>query len=291
MVVKVENNLEKSDEENEAKQLFELSLKVTSRKRKKQPKVLCLCVNLPEGATKETLESINTQSLPVSKLILVTELSSKQSLGYRISEVIDNALSKIDLTTYDYVLRVDSDNVLPPNFLEANLAVEPDIMGFGNPQIIKVKPFLEIMGSKLDYLQDDTYIRHKFAMHGLRTRAPVVTADLKQKTSAIHNLAEYKRRLELRGGVETWVTIEKQKTLGAIFRSKTSRLRSNLVFSTMRVLTPKLRDRVKDWLTYSGKTPLAPLLFILNNISGINPLSARKSDSDSALTPSAFLRN
>jgi hypothetical protein len=267
LISKAESKLEKNEDE----QLVELPLD-TGIELKKQPKVLCLYVSLPEEIAKETLESIKTQSLPVSKLVLVNERSSKPSLGERLSEVINNALSKVDIAKYDYILRVDSNNILPLNFLEANLAVEPDIMGFGSPQIIKVKPFLEIMSGRINPLQDNTYIRHKFAMHGLRVAAPVVKADLKRKAVTLHNLDQYKRRLELVGGIETWVPIEKQKTLGDRFRSATKRLRHALVFGTMEFLTPKLRDGVKDWLTYRAKTP-RPFTLFLKQYFGEKPVA------------------
>jgi hypothetical protein len=55
---------------------------------------------------------------------------------------------------------------------------------------------------------------------------------------------------------------KKQPKDVGIFRSKTSRLRSGLVFAVMRVLTPKLQNGVKDWLTYRAKTPRPFTLFL-----------------------------
>jgi MoaA/NifB/PqqE/SkfB family radical SAM enzyme len=156
-----------------------------------KPKVLCLYVSLPEEVTKETLLSIRTQTLPVTKLVMVTERSTKPTLPERISEVINHALEKEDLRKYKYVLRVDADSVLPNNFLEANLAMEPDIMGFGNSQIIKVETFLKVMGGRLHPKQDDTYIRHKFAVAGFPSSTPVVKAMSKRTAGTTHDIIGY----------------------------------------------------------------------------------------------------
>lgn len=156
-----------------------------------RPRILCLYVSLPEEISKVTLQSIRDQTLPVSKLVFVTKRSKKPTLGARVSEVINETLAKEDLMRYDYLLVVHSDNILPSNFLEANLLVEPDIMGFGSPQIIKIATFLKLMGGRLHPEQDDFYIRHKFAVCGFPASAPVVKAGLKRVTGTTHEIVKY----------------------------------------------------------------------------------------------------
>lgn len=156
-----------------------------------KPRVLCLYVSLPEEITDVTLSSIHSQSLPVEKLVLVSERSCKPSLGERVSEVVNNALAKEDLSRFDYILMVHSDNVLSCDFLERNLVVEPDVMGFGSPMIIKVQTFLEVMGGRFHPLQDDVYLRHRFAVAGFPASAPVVKAGLKRVTGTTHEVIGY----------------------------------------------------------------------------------------------------
>jgi hypothetical protein len=229
--------------------------KEVQKQKISKPKVLCLYVSLPEEITKETLKSIKTQSFPVSNLILVTERSSKPSLDERISEVINNALSKVDLAKYDYILSVDSNNILPPNFLEANLAVEPDIMRFGSTQIIKVKPFLEIMGGRFNHLQEAIKIRHKFATYGLRASVPVVTPDWKLKTGSTSKSVDCTQQLELPNRLGNWVPIVKKPPFADHIRKKTAGLRRRVALEFMRCLVPKLAVEVTEILEYIDRKP------------------------------------
>jgi hypothetical protein len=180
LVKTIENNLEKHEE----KQIFELSLEAMYQKREKQPKVLCLYVSLPEEISVETLDSIKQQSLPVQKIVMVTERSSKAFVADRVCEVVNKALEKISLQEYDYILRVDSDVVLPSNFLEANLKTGLDVMGFGSAQIIRIDPFIKLMNGKLNIVSDDNYIHHKFLAHGLTAGQPVIKAVKKRASGA-----------------------------------------------------------------------------------------------------------
>jgi hypothetical protein len=50
-----------------------------------------------------------------------------------------------------------------------------------------------------------------------------------------------------------------------MLKTKTRDLRAGAVFGVMGVLTPKLRDGVKDWLTYRTKTPRPFTLFLKRN--------------------------
>lgn len=155
------------------------------------PKVLCLYVCLPDEITCGTLQSILNQTVPVTELLVITEKSYKKDVARRVSEVVNRALVKVSLEEYDYILRVDSYVILPENYLELNLAIEPDIMGYGTTQIIKVKPFLKLMNGRFHPDQDDTYIRDKFAVAGYRVCAPLVKSKSGRPIGATHGLLNY----------------------------------------------------------------------------------------------------
>jgi hypothetical protein len=184
VIVKAENKLEKLDEEYEDEQLFEFSLEVSVLKQKKQPRVLCLYVSLPEEISIETLDSIKQQTLQVQKIVMVTEKSNKTFVAARVCEVVNKELDKINLQEYDFILRVDSDVVLPTNFLEANLKTGLDVMGFGSAQIIRVGPFIKLMNGRLNSVSDDNYIHHKFIANGLTAGQPVIKAIKKRVSGA-----------------------------------------------------------------------------------------------------------
>jgi hypothetical protein len=61
---------------------------------------------------------------------------------------------------------------------------------------------------------------------------------------------------------------KKQPKDVGIFRSKTSRLRSGLVFAVMRVLTPNFRKAILDWQTLTNRTPRPFTLFLKKHFGG-----------------------
>jgi hypothetical protein len=71
------------------------------------------------------------------------------------------------LSDYDYILRVDCDTWLLPEFLEYHLRGSPDLVGTGGyAMLIKVKPFLELMDGKFNPISDDSYVLFKFQVSG-----------------------------------------------------------------------------------------------------------------------------
>jgi hypothetical protein len=132
---------------------------------------------LPEDFNIKCVEAVKNQTVPVSKLLILSKRGSGATLQERVSSVLNEALSQFDLSKFDYVLRVDSDTLLPANFLEANLGLA-DAVGDGFAHLIRVSPFLAVMGGKFNLVSDDSYLNYKFMMHGYswaRCRAePVV---------------------------------------------------------------------------------------------------------------------
>jgi hypothetical protein len=106
-------------------------------------KILCVILSLPKDLMFESIKSVIEQTIPVEMVVLLTKKSNKPTQTEQVPDILTDAYEKIDLTTFDYILKIDRHVVLPKDFLERNLANEPDTIVSAGYQIIKVKPFLE----------------------------------------------------------------------------------------------------------------------------------------------------
>jgi hypothetical protein len=136
--------------------------------------------------SQETLDSILAQTMPVAEILFVLETPKTGWLPERISTAINHVLETVNLQDYDYILRVSSDNILPPRFLESALKDNYDVSGFGSAQLIRVAPFLECMGGRLNLVSDDNYIHHCFMQHGYTNGDPSLPAIKKRKSGESH---------------------------------------------------------------------------------------------------------
>ncbi|MCD6530481.1 glycosyltransferase family 2 protein [Candidatus Bathyarchaeota archaeon] len=73
----------------------------------------------------------------------------KEYLGLRVAKALNYALKKVKVEDYDYILRVDADIKLPPDFIEKNLEIDAEIVGkAGYAMLIKTKSFLKIFNGR-----------------------------------------------------------------------------------------------------------------------------------------------
>ena len=151
------------------------------------PKVLCVLPMLPCDFNPECILGIKNQTIPISKLLIVSERGSGSTLQSRVSSVLNNALAQVDLTEFDYILRVDSDTVLQPKFLEQNIGLA-DAVGDGFANLIRVQPFLSVMGGKFNLVSDDSYIQYKFMMHGFSWASCRVKPVVKRQFGVHHGV-------------------------------------------------------------------------------------------------------
>ena len=84
----------------------------------------------------------------------------------RVSYVLNEGLKHVNLNEYDYILRVDCDTLLPIDFVEKNLQLNADAVGFGHAHLIKVSTFLKVMNGKFHSVSDDSYLNFKFMKEG-----------------------------------------------------------------------------------------------------------------------------
>ena len=90
----------------------------------------------------ESIKSAMEQTIPVDMVVLLTKKSNNPTQTEQVSDILNDLYEKIDLTTFDYILRIDGHVVLPRNFLERNLVNEPDTITSAGFQIVKIKPLL-----------------------------------------------------------------------------------------------------------------------------------------------------
>jgi hypothetical protein len=93
------------------------------------------------------------------------------TLIQRIIDAENDGLEHINLKDFDYVLKLDGDTILGRDFLKNNLVDHPDTVGAGPAFLIKVSPFIEILGGKFYHDSEDPYVRTKFMMAGKKVQA------------------------------------------------------------------------------------------------------------------------
>lgn len=156
-------------------------------------RILCVVPSLPEDLNPACLPSIRSQTVPIQKIMLLTERVRGGVLSQKVSYVINKALAQICLEDFDYLLRVDGDTVLPPDYVEKCLRLKPDLCGdWGYVMLIRISPFIRLMNGRFHLEGDDSYITHKFIADG----AKVVKTDVSivQTRKRPHSVAEVMAR-------------------------------------------------------------------------------------------------
>ena len=152
-------------------------------------RVLCVLPCLPEDFRGECLNAVLNQTLLPDLILVLPKKGEGKTLPERISWVLNQALSHVRLEDFDYIVRVDADTVLPPNYIEENLKDKPDLCGkAGYGLIVKVKPFLKLLNGRFHPKSDDSYIRYKFRMKGLKVTDWKVKPVVKRKSGGKHGL-------------------------------------------------------------------------------------------------------
>lgn len=142
--------------------------------------ILCLIPSLPQDLNPACPEAISHQTVQISKTVMLLGKLNGGTLSSRVSYTLNKALENVDLTGYDYILRVDGDTILEPTWLETALKSGSDLYGgWGFAMLIRVKPFLRLMGGRFNVESDDSYLIHKFGVEGCKVR---MTEDLLLRT-------------------------------------------------------------------------------------------------------------
>ena len=162
------------------------------------PKILCLMPCLPDDFNEATVRSVLNQTVPVTMIISLPERVNGSTVAAKLSKVLNNGLNVVDLNFFDYILRVDSDVVLPSDFIEKNLQGEPDGVGdAGYAMLLKVQSFVKVLNARFHPLSDDSYTRYKMLMAGCKWRDYTVEPELLRQAGKSYNAKYFLQRGEL----------------------------------------------------------------------------------------------
>ncbi|MHA1834850.1 MAG: hypothetical protein ACTSV7_12790 [Candidatus Baldrarchaeia archaeon] len=167
--------------------------------KKQAPKILCVIPSLPEDLSSLTLKSVLKQSIPIEMLVVLPKKVRGKNVSAKVSKVLNESLQHIKIEHFDYILRVDGEVVLPPNFLEEALKEKPDLYGAaGYAMLIKVGPFLKVMKGRFHPESDDSYTCYKFMQSGCKfIRRYKVRPILLRKPGRHHGVRYYINRGEI----------------------------------------------------------------------------------------------
>ena len=130
-------------------------------------RVVCFIASRPQDLHQSTVDSLMRQTVSPDMVVFATKTVNKPAINMRVATVLNEAFQQVRIGQFDYILRLDGDTVLSSNFLEKNLKLDMDLVGSaGCAQLIRIRPFLELMNGQLNETSDDTYIGLKFRRHG-----------------------------------------------------------------------------------------------------------------------------
>ena len=134
-------------------------------------KVLALIPSLPKDLKQETVDSVFNQKFDGEiELHVLTEVVKGGFLGEKVSYVLNRCIEKLDLTKYDWILRLDGDTVLPSNFVKVSTSVPYDVGSVGKAghcTIIRMEAFLSCMpNQRFDKRVDDSTLYFNLMYHG-----------------------------------------------------------------------------------------------------------------------------
>lgn len=147
---------------------------------------------------KETLRSLNDQTLKPTEIIVTDKRFNSPFQGVRIAKAINSTLATVNLDDYDWILRTDDDIVLPSNFLALNSSVEADIVGAGGTIMLKSSALKRLKRWPEFPLEDSNLLWTSKAL-GLTRGKQIVDGKTIRKQGT-----NYSNRMMIEYGKETW---------------------------------------------------------------------------------------
>ena len=92
---------------------------------------------------RETLHSLRSQTLRPEIVVTVGEPVKGLVTGEVVGRTMNEALSRIQVSDYDFLLKSDDDILYPPRFLEVNTQADYDAMGRGAGLLVRVEAYLK----------------------------------------------------------------------------------------------------------------------------------------------------
>lgn len=113
------------------------------------PRIAAIIVSHPEfGEGNEASVTLKAQTIAAELIVVSSYVFPDKHVGTRIQKSINKTLTEFDWRSYDYLMRMDSDAHLPPNFIESALNQGGDIIGGGGSGQIFKTEVLKKMGGR-----------------------------------------------------------------------------------------------------------------------------------------------
>lgn len=141
------------------------------------PRVLAVIVS-NEPSVSQTRHSLESQTIPPSRIVVADRTFRDRFVGVRVAKAINMALADVDLSCFDWFLRVDGDRILPPDWIEKSLSEGVDIVGMGGETLlIRTSAFMAVGARFPVVTEEDTALILKLLSLGFkRTSGPGSTS-------------------------------------------------------------------------------------------------------------------
>jgi len=137
-----------------------------------QPRVIAILASYEPA--QRTYDSLARQTVSPSRIVIADKRIPHRSIGVRVSRAINASLRGVDLSSFDWLLRVDGDTVLQPAWMERSLEAGADIVGYaGYALLIRMKAFLAAGGAFPEIEKEDSLLIFKMRSLGF-TQSPYV---------------------------------------------------------------------------------------------------------------------
>lgn len=119
------------------------------------------------------LRDLQNQSVVPDRVVISDRRFSDRATGIRVAKSMNETLSEVPWRDYDYVLRVDGDSRVPPDFIRRALDDKADVVGSGASGLLFRTRVLDAMGGKWPEVEpEDSYFIWKAQQLGFTHSPP-----------------------------------------------------------------------------------------------------------------------
>jgi hypothetical protein len=121
------------------------------------------------------LRDLHDQSIVPDSVTVSDHRFPDRATGLRVAKSLNRTLSEVPWRRYEYVLRIDGDSRIPPDFVQRAISEGADVVGSGASGLLFKTRVLEAMGGRWPEVEpEDSYFIWKAQELGFSHRPPVV---------------------------------------------------------------------------------------------------------------------
>jgi hypothetical protein len=122
-----------------------------------------------------TLRTLERQTVRADRVVVSDHRFRDSKTGPRVGKSINRTLTEVPWREYDYILRLDGDSQVPPDFVEKALKENADVVGSGGSGLLFRREVLEAMRGHWPELDgEDSYFVWKARELGFKQTLPSV---------------------------------------------------------------------------------------------------------------------